>query len=73
MSTIEFGKCTTNIFNKASEILNLEKDKVDSFVQYPLEQQQRLYAALVADVQVLQDLCINLGKVVANTSHSRSQ
>lgn len=55
------------------QILSLEKDKVDTFVQYPLEQQQRLYAALVADMQELQNLCIDLGKVVANTPHNRSQ
>ena len=69
-TTSQFGKCTTSIFNNASRIINLEKDKKDAI---SLEQQQWLYAALVADVQVLQDLCINLGKVVANTSHSRSQ
>ena len=73
MSTIEFGECTSSIFDKASEILFLETVKKDPFLQCPLEQQQQLYAALVADVQVLQDLCINLGKVVANTPHNRSQ
>lgn len=71
MSTAsQFGKCTTRIFNNATRIINLEKDKKDAS---SLEQQQWLYSELVANVQELQDLCINLGKAVANTPHSRYQ
>lgn len=69
----DFQNATTTIFSKASEIINLEQDKKDSFAVYPLEQQQRLYASLVSDVAMLQDLCINLGKTITSVSNSNSQ
>ena len=70
MSATQFEKCTTSIFNNASRIISLEKDNKDTS---SLEQQQWLYSALVANVQELQDLCISLGKAIANTPHNRSQ